>query len=119
MRKSSLAREGDKVKFQTHLPTKEGVPYQKGTLYDGVVIRHKIDQITQIEIIDDNKQKTIVDVFYDIFSDGLETFELMISEEEFEVRKKEWIESTCQQLRKEMEEKLAASITAVKETKFY
>lgn len=91
--KSHLAKAGDKIKFQVHVDTAKDSTYKKGTLYDGVVIEHS-DSFTELEIIDDNKNKQTVFICYNSFADGYESFQLLISEEEFKLRKKEWINNS-------------------------
>ena len=91
--KSHLAKAGDKIKFQVHVDTAKDATYKKGNLYDGVVIQHS-DSFTELEIIDDNKNIQTVFICYNSFADGYESFQLLLSEEEFEVRKKEWIDNS-------------------------
>lgn len=91
MQKSYLAKTGDKIKFQVNVPMKESSNYQKGILYDGVIIEHHPEQLTRIEFIGDNKEIVKTSIFYDCYSSGMESFEIIISEEELQKRKEEWL----------------------------
>lgn len=119
MRKSDLAQVGDKVKFQVNVATRPDTPYQLGKVYDGIVVKHVIDSTTEINIIDDNGNTTLVYISYDCYSNGMSSFELNISDEEFEARKQEWVTKTCDIIRKEMAQKLEDRINYIENIKFH
>lgn len=119
MRKSDLAKVGDKVKFQVNSPTRKDISYQMGKVYDGVILKHQIDVDTQINIIDDNGDTTCVRISYDCFSNGMSSFDLDIPDEEFEARKQEWVSKTCDNIRKEMAQKLEERINYIENVKFH
>jgi hypothetical protein len=91
MRKSDLAKAGDKIKYQVHLTVSEGYNHQKGILYDGYIIRHSINSITEVEFIGDDGTLVRDTMYYNSFNSGESSFELLISDEEFEKRKAEWL----------------------------
>lgn len=93
MSKNQLSKVGDKVKFQENVPIKEGMNYQYGKIYDGIITKHVNDVITEIDIIGDDGSIVKVNITYDCFSSGMNSFELLISKEELEERKKEWMEN--------------------------
>lgn len=96
MRKSDICKVGDKIKFQSHVPIKEGYNYQKNKIYDGHILEHSKDHHTKIEFIGDDGNPVITDIFYDIFNSGMESFEIIISDEEYETRKKEWLKAAIE-----------------------
>lgn len=93
MQKYDLAKTGDAIKFQTHVGMKDGYNYQKGKLYDGHVIKHSIGYSTDVEFTGDDGTIVAVTIEYGSFNGGYNSFELIISDDEFERRKVEWLEN--------------------------
>ena len=114
MYKYELAKPGDKIKFQILVEIKEGYNYQKGKVYDGSVIKH-YESATDVEFIGDdgNIVKTTADHKY-----GAETIELIISDEEFEKRKKEWLEAAIEVAKINAEKALTKQVNYLKSLEF-
>lgn len=96
MYKSDLCRVGDKIKFEVHVPIKEGYNYQKDKKYDGYILEHSKDRHTKIEFIGDDGNPVTTTIFYGSFNSGMESFQIIISDEEYEKRKQEWLKEAIQ-----------------------
>lgn len=112
--KYELAQAGDKITFQLLVEIKPGHNYQKGKIYDGHVIKH-YDSATDVEIIGDDGTmvKTTVDHKY-----GAEHIELIISDEEFKKRKKEWLDDAIEVARINAEEAFTKQVNYLKSVEF-
>ena len=114
MRKSDLAKEGDKIKFQSHVEIKEGYNYQKGKIYDGYVVSHRVNQATEVSFIGDDGSMVNSSIYYDNFCNGMESFEILISDEELEHRVSEWLTKSIEIEKKTFEDR----VNALKKIKF-
>lgn len=114
MPKYKLAKAGDKITFQVMVQMKDGYNYQKGTLYEGHVIKH-YDSATDVEFFGDDGTliKTTVDHKY-----GAETIELIISDDEFEKRKVEWLDNAIEVAKINAEEAFAKQVNYLKSVEF-
>lgn len=92
MHKSDLAKGGDPIKFQTNVAMKDGYNYQIGNIYDGHIVSHSTDQATTVEFVGDDGSPVVTTLYYDSYSIGMESFELLISDDELELRKNAWLE---------------------------
>lgn len=112
--KYELAKPGDKIKFQVLVTIKDGYNYQKGTMYDGHVIQH-YESATDVEFIGDDGTivKTTVDHKY-----GAESIELVISDEEFEKRKVEWLDAAIETAKINAEEAFVKQVNYLKSIEF-
>lgn len=118
MRKSDLAKVGDKIKYQVHLTVSDGYNHQKGILYDGVILRHSISSITEVEFIGDDGTPVKDTLYYNSFNSGEASFELLISDDEFELRKKEWLENAIKEAKEESERELVKRLEFLKSVTF-
>lgn len=114
LNKYELARTGDNIKFQVLVTMNDGYNYQKGTVYDGHVIKH-YSSATDVEIIGDDGTivKTTVDHKY-----GAEKIELIISDEEFEKRKAEWLDTAIEEAKIDAEAAFAKKVNYLKSVEF-
>lgn len=106
MRKSDLAKAGDKIKYQVHMTVSDGYNHQKGIIYDGHIIRHSINTITEVEFIGDDGTPVHDYVYYNSFNSGESSFELILSDEEFEKRKAEWLSNAIKEAEKAFSERV-------------
>lgn len=112
--KYELAKPGDKIKFQVLVTIQDGYNYQKGKVYDGHVIQH-YESSTDVEIIGDDGTivKTTVDHKY-----GAEIIELILSDDDFEKRKEEWLENAIEQAKINAEEAFVKQVNYLKSIEF-
>lgn len=96
MYKSDFCKVGDTIKFEVHVPIKEGYNYQKDKKYDGYILEHSKDRHTKIEFIGDDGTPVTTTIFYGSFNSGMESFEIIISDEEYEIRKQEWLKAAIE-----------------------
>jgi hypothetical protein len=112
--KYTLAKAGDKITFEVMVQIKDGYNYQKGTIYDGHVIQH-YDSATDVEFVGDDGSIVKVTVYH---KDGAENFELIISDDEFEKRKVEWLDNAIEIAKKNAEEAFLKQVNYLKSVDF-
>lgn len=83
---------GDNVQLVFNVPFKEGHPFTHNVKYDGVITKNVPGSYTEVQVTNDNGVKTEVSVSYNSFTSGYESIFLMISENELESRRQEWIQ---------------------------
>lgn len=112
--KYKLAKAGDKITFEVMVQIKDGYNYQKGTIYDGHVIQH-YDSATDVEFVGDDGSIVKVTVYH---KDSPEKFELIISDDEFEKRKVEWLDNAIEIAKKNAEEAFVKQVNYLKSVDF-
>lgn len=112
--KYELAHAGDKITFQVLVKMKEGHNYQQGKIYDGKVVK-RYESATDVAFVGDDGSivETTVDHKY-----GAETIELIISDEDFEKRKKEWLENAIEVAKINAEEAFTKQVNYLKSVEF-
>jgi len=114
LNKYALAQAGDQITFQILVEIKPGYNYHKGKIYEGYVIKHYASE-TDVEFIGDDGSlvKTTVD-----HKHGPEKIELIISDEEFEKRKEEWLEAAIERAKVNAEEAFTKQVNYLKSIEF-
>lgn len=114
LNKYELARVGDKITFELLVEIKPGYNFQKGTIYHGHVTK-RYESSTDVVIVGDDGTlvETIVDHKY-----GAEKIEILLSNEEFEKRKEEWLENAIEQAKINAEEAFTKQINYLKSVTF-
>lgn len=112
--KYELARAGDKITFELLVEIKPGYNFQKGTIYHGHVIK-RYESATDVVIVGDDGTlvETIVDHKY-----GAEKIEILLSDEEFEKRKEEWLENAIEQAKINAEAAFTKQVEYLKSIEF-
>lgn len=112
--KNDLAQPGDKVTFQLLVDLQPGYNYQKGTIYEGHVVKN-YDLATDLIIIGDDG--SLVEVTVD-HKYGVEKMELLLDDDEFEKRKVEWLENAIEAAKINAEEAFAKRVDYLKSVEF-
>lgn len=112
--KYELARAGDKITFELLVEIKPGYNYQKGTIYQGHVTK-RYRSATDVVIVGDDGTlvETTVDHKY-----GAEKIEILLSDEEFEKRKEEWLENAIEQAKINAEAAFTKQVEYLKSIEF-
>lgn len=112
--KYELARAGDKITFELLVEIKPGYNYQKGTIYQGHVTK-RYESATDVVIVGDDGTlvETTVDHKY-----GAEKIEILLSDEEFEKRKEEWLENAIEQAKINAETAFTKQVEYLKSIEF-
>lgn len=114
LNKYELARVGDKITFELLVEIKPGYNFQKGTIYHGHVTK-RYESATDVVIVGDDGTlvETIVDHKY-----GAEKIEILLSDEEFEKRKEEWLENAIEQAKINAEAAFTKQVEYLKSIEF-
>jgi len=114
LNKYELAQAGDKITFQVLVKMKDGYNYQQGKIYDGTVIK-RYESATDVAFVGDDG--SIVEITVD-HKYGAESIELIISDEDFEKRKDEWLEKAIEVAKINAEEAFAKQVNYLKSVTF-
>lgn len=114
LNKYELAQAGDKIAFQVLVKMKDGYNYQQGKIYNGKVVK-RYESATDVAFVGDDGSivETTVDHKY-----GAETIELIISDEDFEKRKDEWLEKAIEVAKINAEEAFTKQVNYLKSVTF-
>ena len=118
MRKSDLAKSGDKIKFQSRRKVPDGYNYQQGKTYDGCIIRHQIQSNSELEFIGDDGTLVKYTTSYNEFEGYIPPFTLLVSDEELEQRAAEWLATSIKEATAQAEYQLKKAISQLKAVLF-
>lgn len=90
--KDALYKNGDKIRFKFEAPLNKGLGYGNDVWYEGVILEHHVDAVTRVEITIDDGSKLKTETYYNDFNAGMESIELLVSDEELQKRLQEWID---------------------------
>lgn len=86
-----LYKVGDKIEYIFNAPLKEGLSYRHNVWYPGEITAHSTDSSTSVKFIDDNGDEKESTTYYNDFMGGYESIKLIITPEELEKRRLEWV----------------------------
>lgn len=88
---TELFKVGDKAQFRYNAPLKEEYPFKHEVWYDGVIVKHVDDSITLVEIENEHGVKEEASLSYGSFNSGYESARVILTLEEFNARKENYI----------------------------
>lgn len=118
MRKYDLAKSGDKIKFQYRRQVANGKNYQQGKIYDGYIVSHYIESQTALEFIGDDGSLVKYTIFHNEFDGSSASFEILISDEDFETRKAAWLAKSIEEAIAQAEHELKKTISKLNAVRF-
>lgn len=115
LNKHELAHVGDKITFQLMVEIKPGYNYHKGKIYDGQIVKRYGDSATDVEFVGDDGSLVSTTVDH---KHGTEKIELVLSDEELEQRKAEWLENAIEVAKNNAEAAFTKQVEYLKSIEF-
>ncbi len=100
----SIFKVGDKAHLVFEVPMAEDSFWTQGVKYDAVILEHYPGRSTHVLSTNDRGESETVVVAHSGWDSGYEYLTLLISDEELEIRRKEWIQTQIEKENSRFEE---------------